>query len=39
MSEQFWLSDEQIESLVPHFSRSRGEARVIYRRQECRHWT
>lgn len=27
MSEQFWLSDEQFERLVPHLPRSRGKAR------------
>ena len=32
MSEQFWLSDEQVERLVPHFPRSRGKARVDDRR-------
>jgi transposase len=32
MSEQFWLSDEQVESLAPYFPRSRGKARVDDRR-------
>ena len=32
MSEQFWLSDEQVERLAPHFPRSRGKARVDDRR-------
>ena len=32
MSEQFWLSDEQVERLAPYFPRSRGKARVDDRR-------
>ena len=32
MSEQFWLSDEQVESLAPYLPRSRGKARVDDRR-------
>ena len=32
MGEQFWLSDAQMEALVPHFPRSRGKARVDDRR-------
>ena len=32
MSEQFWLSDEQVESLAPYFPRSRGKARADDRR-------
>ena len=46
MSEQFWLSDEQFENLVPHLPRSRGKARVNDRRvlsgiihvQQWRRW-
>ena len=32
MSEQFWLSDEQVESLAQYVPRSRGKARVDDRR-------
>ena len=32
MSEQFWLSDEQVENLAPFFPCSRGKARVDDRR-------
>ena len=32
MSEQFWLSEDQFERLVPYFPRSRGKARVDDRR-------
>jgi len=32
MSDQFWLSEGQIERLAPHFPRSRGRARVDDRR-------
>jgi putative transposase len=32
MSEQFWLSDEQVERLAPYFPRSHGKARVDDRR-------
>ena len=32
MSEQFWLSEEQVERLSPYFPRSRGKARVDDRR-------
>ena len=32
MSEQFWLSDQQIQGLAPNFPRSRGKARVDDRR-------
>jgi transposase len=32
MSEQFWLSDEQVERLAPYLPRSRGKARVDDRR-------
>ena len=32
MSEQFWLSDEQVDRLAPYFPRSRGKARVDDRR-------
>lgn len=32
MSEQFWLSDEQVESLAPYLPGSRGKARVDDRR-------
>ena len=32
MSEQFWLSDEQVASLARHFPRSRGKERVDDRR-------
>lgn len=32
MSEQFWLSDEQVERLAPCFPRSRGKARADDRR-------
>lgn len=32
MSEQFWLSDKQIDGLAPYFPRSRGKARVDDRR-------
>lgn len=28
MSEQFWLSEDQFELLVPYFARSCGKARV-----------
>ena len=32
MSDQFWLSDEQVARVAPHFPRSRGKARVDDRR-------
>ena len=32
MSDEFWLSDEQVASLAPYFPRSRGKARVNDRR-------
>jgi transposase len=32
MSEQFWLSEEQMDNLAPYFPHSRGKARVDDRR-------
>jgi transposase len=32
MSGQFWLSEEQVERLLPHFPKARGKPRVDDRR-------